>query len=257
MIKILQYSGVFGTILIISGALKFYFYYKQFNISVLRFFDLQEILTLFMDNVLAFLGALLISTFFILHFHANIKTDINNEEIKPVSILLAQKGLVLKYVFGVIACIFVYKFIANNVTYLDTLWLAILTFIMFTLVPFLYILIVRKFAGTSESDSSNTYDTLFYEGYIFIYSIVFICYAITTGFNEAYKVKNKDYYKGVSVEFKDSTLISGVGDTCFLGVSKNYVYLYDFRAKVGIVHSIDNVKAITFPQVKHTKAGKK
>ncbi|TWI84984.1 hypothetical protein IQ13_0137 [Lacibacter cauensis] len=248
MIKILQYSGVFGAILIISGALKFYFYYKQFNISVLRFFDLQEILTLFMDNVLAFLGAMLVSTFFILHFHENIKADISNEKIKAGSILIEQWGLILKYIVVVTTFVFVYKFVAINVTYKDALLLTLLGVIMFTIVPLLYILVVRKFGGIVETESLKTTDTLFYDGYIFIYSLIFICYSIATGFNEAYKVKNKRYYKGVSIEFKDSTAISGDGDTCFLGVSKNYIYLYDFKTNTGIVHSIDNVKAIAFPK---------
>ena len=68
MAEIFKYTSWLTAYLLLCGFLKFYLYYKQFNISILRFIDFTEIITLFMDNLFGYLLIsipLTISTIFI------------------------------------------------------------------------------------------------------------------------------------------------------------------------------------------------
>jgi F0F1-type ATP synthase assembly protein I len=59
---LVRYAGLVSTVVLLCGLLKFYIYYKQFGISILRFIDISEVFTLFMDNLLGYLAILIPTT---------------------------------------------------------------------------------------------------------------------------------------------------------------------------------------------------
>lgn len=75
MSVLIQSAGLIGTFVLLCGILKFYIYCEQFNISILRFIEIGETITLFMNNLL---GYILMITPTTLNFAYIYKSDENS-----------------------------------------------------------------------------------------------------------------------------------------------------------------------------------
>lgn len=241
MTKLIQYSGLLGTFLITCGALKFYIYYKMFNISILRFFEFQEILTLFLDNILAYLGVLVFTTIFILLLHSNIESDLKSNSISTISLLLGQKKLIIGFIIFALLCVIFYYFKTKGVNVIDFIYLVVLILICFIFLPFLYIYMYKTISHLNNNNLQ------FEDIYFSLFSTLLVFYTVFTAYNEAKKVKQDHYYKGVTIIFNDLSKFESSDSEYFIGSSKNYVYTYSEISKAGTVHSISNVKSIIFP----------
>jgi hypothetical protein len=242
MDRILQLTSLIGTFMLFCGVLKFYLFYKGFNISILRFLDLQEILTLFMDNLIAYFFILIPTSICFFLFHKKIENIVNDSSLNVFQILISQWLLLSVFILiAVVGGVF-YFFASKGVTVKDLVLILLLILICFMGIPLLYILIKREF----ELEFSSV--LLIEDIYLLFLGVLLLVYSIWTAINEVHKVKEGNYYYGVEIIFKDDRTITSNKTRYFIGMTKNYFFVYDYSAKSSKVYKTDDLRSIEFPR---------
>lgn len=239
MKDILQYTGLLSSFLLLCGVLKFYIYYKKFNVSILRFVELSEILTLFMDNIIAYLAIIIPTTINLCLFYMKIKNEIADSGISIWKITFGQWPLLIIF-FGIsiIGIIIFYKK-NKGVGFRDLIYLILLALICILVLPALFIYTLRTLNSNFHLEVE----------FIYLY-FIFLCllllgYTLLTAQNEAHKVKNNGYYDGVKLVFENNTIESN-RMIYFIGMTKNYVFVYEKSNASCTVHKVSNLKTIKF-----------
>ena len=240
MKDILQYTGLISSFLLLCGVLKFYIYYKRFNISILRFIDLSEILTLFMDNIIAYLAIIIPTTINLFLFYARAKNEIADSSISVWQITFQQWPLILFFFCISIIGIVVYYLKNKGVKRRDLKYLILLVLISILTLPILFIFSLRIL-----NNQFNVEIEFIYVYLIFI-SLLLLGYALLTAYNEAHKVKNEGYYDGVKLAFENNLTIESNRQVYFIGMTKNYVFVYEKTSKVCTAYKVDNLRTIKF-----------
>src|SRR5688572_25139350 len=97
MSEILQFTGLISAYLLLCGVIKFYIYYKKFGISILRFIEIEEVLTLFMDNLIAYLSIIIPTTIYIYLIKSDISISLFEKFGDYFHILLSKWILVISF----------------------------------------------------------------------------------------------------------------------------------------------------------------
>jgi len=240
MTEILQFTSLISAFLLLCGVIKFYIYYKQFGISILRFIEIEEILALFMDNLIAYLAIIIPTTLYIYLIRSNISISIFEKIGTYFHILFNKWQLVMSFsIISLLGVVF-YKIKNKGVNYKDLILLIILILSCTAIIPIAFMLL-SDLTKESKSDS-------FPVGvYLFLTCFLLLVYTILTALNEYSKVFHKDYYSGTLIFFKENnTKIKSNSSIFFIGMTKKYIFLYDKIHKICTVYKIENIIKIEF-----------
>jgi hypothetical protein len=234
---------IFTVVLIFSGLLKLYVYYKIFHISILPFIDISEIFIQSFDNVVVIVLFFAINfyTLFILFDWSKLKQYLNHDLTGKVN--LHSAGMRLKALTITSICLFLMAIIAillrdSKNSYELILWILFLIWILWLnpkCIIFFYTLLRKLNIRPAMNDF-----------FILFFTLNFFILVILLGVNEGYKVKNKSFYAGTIVTFKDGSSEISTKDHYFIGSTKNYCIFYNSLLKSTSISPMSEVKEITF-----------
>lgn len=242
MSEILQFTGLISAFLVLCSVLKFYIYYKKFGISILRFIDIEEVLTLFFDNLIAYLSIIIPTTLYIYLLQSSVSISVVKGFGYYFNILYNKWFLVV--IFFSIALIGVIYFKRKNkgVNNRDLILLITLVFCCSTIFPIAFMFF---FDLTKES---KQLDGLINETYLFFACLILLIYTILTAYNEYKKVFLGNYYSGTVIYLKDNNeIIKSDTTKMFIGMTKTFVFIYDKAGKKCIVYKMEDLLKIEFP----------
>lgn len=240
MKDILQYTGLISSFLLLCGVLKFYLYYKRFNISILRFIDLSEILTLFMDNIIAYLAIIIPITINLFLIYVKVKSEIPNISNSIWHITFSQWPLILFFFFISTIGIIIYFFKSKGVRQRDFKYLILLIVISILTLPFLFIYSLRIMHIYFHIQIEFTYV------YLTFLSVLLLGYTLLTVQNEIHKVINDGFYDGVKLVFENDFTIESNRLVYFIGMTKNYVFVYEKASNACTAYKVNNLRTIKF-----------
>ena len=231
MKKLVDYAAIISAYIIFCGVVKYFIYYKLFAIPILEFVEIQEIFKLFLENVMAFL----LIAIFIITQHYLIFKDINpvNDDSYNQKNILSKNNICL----FVISIIIITTYYSNNagVDTPDLAFLIAFVTIYFLLGPYAFIKLSNEFI-LDKIQVTITMLTIF-----------FISFSIVTGFNEA-RIVNKPHniYFGTKIQFKDKSIKISDDSLVYIGMTKNYFFMYNKIFKTSTAYKISELDFIEF-----------
>jgi len=235
---LLNYSGLISSIILICALLKIYIYYKQFNISIFSFIEIQDAVVLFIDNLLGYL-ALVIPTIIynVILYYKSIKLS-KPGELNFITIFSQNIIVIFVFLSTLMICLTFYYFLAKKVNVSDIIFISIFYFVcLFS--PYITIVTQRYLFDLKFDIQFSFIEILFF--YIFIIMILF---SIIIAYLEARKVKKEDFYKNVLVETKEGIITSE--NNYYIGKIKKYVFIYNSNDHACSVISLDKIKKMIF-----------
>ncbi len=201
--------------------------------------DLQEVLMLFIDNLLAYIAVIVTASFFFFFLHENIHEQITDDSYTVFQIIIAQWLLiVISFMVSVMGASTFY-ILSRKVSCKEFIFIIILFAIYYFLFPYLFILAKRTL--NNSYNLQIRFSTLYFIGI----AAVLFGYSVMSAFNEARKVKKENYYKGIIIIFSDSKIISN-HDKYFVGMTKKYLFIYDSSDKSSNIYKMKEVNSIKF-----------
>ena len=260
--------------LIVLGITKLLFYYKLFNINVLSFLEFGEIITSFLDTVIALIACLSITSFlFIKIFNeskrvSEIEKDLQKnieiiaeikskdeefeikdkrieafiqENLKPLEIHTEQSYKSLRGLFYVSLVIFVLIYAALFISYYPN-WQTPLRIMFFGVFTMLCTFIFIKFYKKQNSILIRN---------ILLVTILFMIaelLTIYTSITDYVSVKHNKCNQGTRIYFnnetflKDSTHIhNSDSSTFYIGKTNNYIFVYSTKENTTSVYPMSSV----------------
>lgn len=239
--KLLPYSSA---ALVFLGTSKLYFYYSRFGINIVSFLDFGEVITSFLDVVIALIFVLSYSW---IQFVSPTKNE-------PVEILNGDNDTRKNKRKNEIFWILMILLNLGVVIYLSYEWAIrnYRTFIFFIIVTLVAILFVRVLLRIVKNTSSNFYKQLAKLSIVVLVSEMLI---IFLSFSEYTEVVYNDKYLDTKIQFNSEVLNS---DGAFLftsdktkfyiGNTSNYIFIYDSKSKVTEIIPMSKVVKIA---IKH------
>lgn len=236
--------GIIGIGLIIVGIIKFVYYYKSFNVSILRYIEASEIVTLFADNSTIAGGALLVL-------------------IPPYlySILPQFQDGAGNSIAFMQGCLFKERL----ATYWLLLWPHIvyqlpigLAFILFTItrksifrferIRYACLMIALLFLEFATPELIfHTYPSFKPSVIISLILVLnFLIMILVATSNEIDKVKHHGFFKTTVVEFEDNDFVKLSADSYFVGKVKSFIFFYDPSNKKSLTISTSKLKSIAY-----------
>lgn len=240
MSDLIPYAGLIGTFVLLCGLLKFYIYYKQFNISILRFIEIGETITLFMDNLLGYMAIILPTSFNLAYIYKSDEPKIYSPSYSIFDTLKYH------WMFSAIllAAMFVYAFLyhryGKGVKTLDLLLLLAFITICIVGVPPLFIYVLR----TCHHDFGTTINAKLL--YLIFLCTMLTCFSIAAAIAETYKVKKHRFLSNVNITLKEGATLETSEINYFIGMTKNYFFIYDSKRKSCTVYKTENIDKLVF-----------
>lgn len=206
-----------GVFLLVGGFIKLFSYYKLFGIYIYEFLDIQEVLSLFINNCIVYFGLLLF-----LAFLFYLESQISPSLIYFVPFLFSFCSFLLLFLNK---RIYLYEIIFQNI-FVWGLFFCANKFDRFITVLF------------DKSDVSNKYLLLIFFGLLVIHSIY-------NAYSEYYKVRYKFYYSRTKIEFENEIHISS-RESFYIGKTKHYIFIYDRNTNSCIIKPDSTIKKIIF-----------
>ncbi|UOR04161.1 hypothetical protein MUN82_14550 [Hymenobacter aerilatus] len=223
--------------LIIVGIIKFIYYYKAFNIAILRYIESSEILVLFADNisiaaavVLLLLPPYMYSILPYVQSEANVNYSFTERLSNYWSVLSTH--FIYQSIIATAGIIF--TFIRKRITkYERWTYLPLSVFIIFIL-PLLTI--EAGYWAIPVIKPAN----------VVMLGLVsnFIVLILLATHNEIYKVKKRGFFNKMSFEFEDNTVIPN--DAYFVGKVKSFIFFYNPINNESITYSTSKLKCVKY-----------
>ncbi|CAL1521556.1 hypothetical protein [Chitinophaga sp. MM2321] len=231
-----------GSALIFMGAIRIILYYRLFTIDITSYLDFSEILTLFLNDI--------IFTFFIVLFTviAASMTSISERTIIGLRPNLSEEKITKR----IIAYNYAYKFpfifflistvLALPLIFFGKYLIMALCLISLPLSLMLMITLVMEYRRLFFKQNNRYPRMLYLPLGIFITFLALL--TSMTSLMEFEGVKNRKYYYGSTVTFKNKQ-ISSDSIYYFIGKTKNYIFYYNEKEKNYDVYPMANVEKIT------------
>lgn len=240
MNKLLQYAGLVSTIVLLCGMLKFYIYYKQFGISILRFIDLSEIFALFMDNLLGYISMLIPTTLNLLIIVSATKNKFLDDNYSAFDSI--KNHWVTLVLFAAILIIYAsfYFYFGRGIKKFDYILLLIFITACIIGVPWLFLWIMH----TNRNGLAIMHDANFI--YFCLLCFLLIGFAIAAAFAETRKVKKDGFLSKVKITLKDGSSLDSDHKVYFIGMTKAYFFIYNSVQKECLVYKTEEIKKMVF-----------
>ena len=203
---VLKYISLFTALFISCSCFKLIIYYNQFNLSIVEFLNFQEVITLFIEDIIRYFVIIIIPL--IVYSIPRITSKRNTE-------LAAE-------VYAVVLLIFtsIFFFINKYVSKLDTYDIIILTIIILVLSSLVFFLKKEKIVSSLTQRNISKFDGFFILFAIFLFISTFL---YSQSFSQ--KVKNNNFYIGTRIITKNDTLIS-TKDSFYIGKTQDYIFYH-------------------------------
>lgn len=212
-------------LLIISGLCYSYFFYRNFGVVITEFIELNEALLIFLPLLANSFGIVLLLTICMsFSFLEMFRRDLFKGASKKEKLMVLLGGaLFILAIAGVVAIIM------NDA---DTFYGGLATIIIFCSPFFL-----ENVFENLQLNFSKLVKTL-------IYSLIVIFVFIIWRTHSAYKIINgKNHIKPFTIVFREPNHILKSGDNYYyLGRTKNFIFIYDFKYKASRVFNVNDVK---------------
>jgi hypothetical protein len=220
-----------GALIIFFGFTYTYIYYKFFKIDILYYLDFSEIITLFLDTVLAIIVAM---GYVILFYLDNIRNYFYVEGTKKKKVLAALGGFALAY-----GGFFFVMVIGKSDSFLG--WMT-----------FLFYFVAVWLSMFALFQNYHGYEPFFRMANAFFVGLVLVSYM---GVREFVDVSHKKKYFGVTMLIdnnanKIDTLVSD-STKYFIGNSKNFLFVHDEKGNQTFVYPMSRIKEIIFKKNKY------
>ncbi len=212
--SLINYLPLLSAMLIMAGFIKMFLYFKFFKINIIDFIEFSEVVTWFMDNLVAFL-ILLIYSLTNLYFITSFNLDFSLESVKTLPKVFPPLPSDYNYYLFLISIsivLFVFYRTAKHIYFYEFLLLIISIWLI---VPFFILKIVNYRLIYPNANISAII--------LISVSILLMIYVILSCYSELYKVIKKNFYSNYN--FKFSNTISFKSDDCiYVGKTKNYYF---------------------------------
>lgn len=240
MNELLQYAGVVSTIVLLCGLLKFYIYYKQFGISILRFIDLSEIFILFMDNLLGYISMLIPTTINLFIIVSASKDKFREKNYWVFDSIKNHWISLVSFTTILVIYASIYFYLRKGIKRLDFFLLLIFILVCIIGVPWLFLWIMHECWG----EYMIVPDTNVL--YLCLLCFLLIGFAAAAAFAETRKVKRGGFLSKVEITLKDGSVLNSNRSVYFIGMTKVYFFIYDSVQKRCEVHKTEEIKTMSF-----------
>jgi hypothetical protein len=222
----------FGGFLIVCGYLKLNFFYSHFNIQILNYLELSEIITLFLNIAIKNTILILLCVLFIFIFESSkVSEKINqsHEDIQNTDNFLLRFKKILKSRFTLIIILIFFSLLAlicYSLNFYD-----LFSYLLISNCCIIGLLIVAWFLFEFDRKYKLCYDVYFDRTYFNLVTVfsLFVCFSIESAF---FEIKDVESGNKAIVSFKYSDkIITSNNQTLYIGETKEYLFLYDKKMK--------------------------
>jgi hypothetical protein len=234
MSNFIEYSSWIVAFITLCSVLKFYVYYKQFNVYILRYIEIGEIIILFLDNLLAYLCIIIpatLSTF--IFFKKNLIPITEENYYGVINGYFRNYQIPIAIWILVLLGILVAKILSKTITCKEWLLQVLLSIFVILLMPLGLILLKLYLIKTFNTQIGFRY--ILCTGILLILAI----FSLFIAYNEAKKVKNQ---RNVEVFIEDAIFKNP--NYCLLGVTKNYFFIFNKQNATTTTFPIGKLKKI-------------
>jgi len=223
--------------LIIVGIIKFIYYYKAFNISILRYIESSEIIILFADNISIAAGVIIL---LLAPYVYSILPYIQTQASINCTLFIRMDNYwhVLRFhIFyqSIIAIIAVtFTLTRKRITRYERLTYFPLSIIVICVLPFLTLELGHWAVPAMEPTNVVSLGLI----------ANFIVIILLATHNEIYKVKECGFFINTFVKFEDDIIIPK--DSYFVGKVKSFIFFYKPADKQSITYSTSKLKYIKY-----------
>ena len=236
-----------GTVLIIFGAIKLITFFSFFGVNITPYLDFTEILTLFLNNIIAFGSVFLILNFILFLISPksideesaiNIENSTSEKKIYkrlkyyngtgPIDMLTITIGLIL---IGIILLFINKSKIWDIITIGGALWIGFLIKVLVLEVRRQYIIKYEKYPKAIYLQ-------------MFLIFVVLLAMTLRTAYKEYDNIKNKKINTGTEITLSN-VKITSTKQYYYILNTRNYVFFYDEKNKSCDIFPMAEVKKIT------------
>lgn len=218
-----------GTLLIVFlSSIKLVVYYKIFNISIVDFIGIQEIITSFIDDLLYYCIVFGITIFL------NFTEFTSNQESKiDFSVYKKERNIVLSLMAFILIGVLYMFFFDGDSLYQKVAFLGISSYILILLIMFL-----MRF-------------TIYITPYWIFMTISIISYTTIFAYIEAYKIIGNENNEEYQILFKDNKIETN-DNIKFLGNTEKYIFIYNIsKDKTSIIDNSEIMEINVFKSQKN------
>jgi len=223
--------------LIIVGTIKFIYYYKAFNIVILRYIESSEVLVLFADNIsiaAAVVLLLLPPYMYSILPYVRSEASVNCSLIERLNDYwnVLSTHFIYQSVIAVAGILF--TFTRKRITGYERWTYLPLSVLVIFILPFLTIEAGYWAVPVMKPAS------------VVMLGLIanFVVLILLATHNEVYKVKKRGFFNKMAFEFEDSTVIPD--DTYFVGKVKSFIFFYNPINNESITYSTSKLKCIKY-----------
>lgn len=220
--SIIGFIPLFSGVLLFTGFLKLYCHYKYFGALVTDYLEISEVLLMFMDNLLAFIGLFILAVIIGLQIipdpqDIQIMRDCNSHSfLGRVLFYFKHNYSVFLIIFTLtIVSLFAFKksgeiFFYERIVILFGIWIPLPLLSAF----FIDLMYFQKI----EFESSTL---------LFLFSsLTMMLYVLMSGVNEVYKISAMKFYRNYSIKIDGDEILQN-DNYYFIGKTKGYVFFKD------------------------------
>lgn len=219
--------------LLAIGFLKFILYYKAFNIPIVDYIDLSEIITLFADNIAT---ASLVILILALPY-----AKLINAHLASADFFTRLEG----YLNVLIPILFISGMVL--MVTIIVLWrrprihgFELSRFvIVWPIIAFVIPVLVLEIKRIFEPQVATSLIV------VLALSINFALLVILATLNEIKKVKEFGYFQGVIIKFATSEIVS-TAEEYFVGKTKSFVFFYSPKSRTSTAYSTADLRSISY-----------
>ncbi|MGV3586680.1 MAG: hypothetical protein ACO1OF_06745 [Adhaeribacter sp.] len=235
-------ATILGFFLIFCGVIKIYTYYKVFNLTILPYLKITEILSLFLENVMAFLLVAIFVGITSLDFFYKINIDgagfnllLNLDFAQRIRLILMQINLSYWF-FGISTLAFFFFYLLRKNINKYEFIISIPLFLGYIIIP-----IITVLAKIQLKDWYGLELKIIFVFFCFLL-LSLILFSIANALNEAYKVKKHQFFKNAVFIFDDNEKIISNQYLYYIGRTEGFIFFYNSRNEKPIIIPASRLK---------------
>lgn len=236
--SVIKFFPLIFIILTTIGYIHLQVYYYYFDIEILNYLDLTEIILLFFDKSLLLTLGILFTVFisYILDYKIKKETDNKTEDSSAKS-----KKKPLRY-FEISLIILQLAYIALSI--IQENYIGLLYPIGFIICTIIYFLLEKYVFEMLFKNHGTFFFLSFVAGFValLLINLSTITYSIEKGYNLRYK---NITLKQISFSYNNK-IISTSNKIKYIGETKSSLFLYDFNKRETIIYKMENVDYLRF-----------
>lgn len=220
--EITKFIPLGSFLIILCSSLKLIVYYKVFNIDIVDYLDLQEYITLFIEDLFAY--SLIFGFGIIIHIGIPIDSEKNKDDLK-------SNYFGIKLILGLLLLTFLVLYILWSTNQSKR----VLPFTSFGFDIAALILVIILFVLYYSNRFNISYASL-------IIALLFVYLMVGSIRNAFFIIENKDKLK-YTIVIEGETIRTG-DNLHLIGKSSRYIFLHDVNKRSSIVLKRDNISEI-------------